>query len=370
MSEEDPIGVDAYHAAGVDYDLLDSGKRSAIAAARSTSAAAADSGLTVDDASRGEPAFTFSLGPLRLATVMECLGTKSSIAAEYQTETGADRFDAVGYDGVAAIVNDLCSVGALPLVVSAYFATGSASWYSVPGRFEQMVNGWRQACVDSHAVWGGGESPMLAGIIADGQIDLAGSAVGFLPDGRQPILGDALAPGDEIVLVSSNGLHTNGASLARKVAAEAGYAAKLSDGTIFGDSVLAPSTIYVDLISALYAANVDVHYVSHITGHGLRKLMRADQQYTYRLERLMTPQPVFDFIIERLGLDVREAYGTFNMGQGLAVLVPPGAGAQVVASARSVGLEAVVAGHVEIGPRRVVLEPVDVEFTDDELSLR
>lgn len=110
----------AYSSAGVDYELLDAGKRAAITAARSTSSLAQHHDrFAVDDASRGEPAFAFKVNGTGFASVMECLGTKSSIAAEWQAESGVNRFNWVGYDGVAAIVNDLCSVGALPLVVSA-----------------------------------------------------------------------------------------------------------------------------------------------------------------------------------------------------------------------------------------------------------
>lgn len=93
MTDGERPTSDVYRSAGVDYNLLDSGKRSAIAAARSTSTAVADYGLLVDEASRGEPVFTFSVGATRLTTLMECLGTKSSIAAGYQAETGTDRFD-------------------------------------------------------------------------------------------------------------------------------------------------------------------------------------------------------------------------------------------------------------------------------------
>lgn len=361
----------AYSAAGVDYDLLDAGKRAAIAAARSTSSLARKhAGFAVNDASRGEPGFTFEVNGSGFATVMECLGTKSSIAAEWQAESGTNRFDWVGYDGVAAIVNDLCSVGALPIVVSAYFATGSSAWYDAQGRFEALVAGWHQACEDSSAVWGGGESPMLAGIIEEGQLDLGGSALGHFPTGTGPLLGDELAPGDEIVLVQSAGIHTNGNTLARQAARLIGWDHRLADGTAFADAVLAPSIIYVRLLRALLDAQLPLHYASHITGHGLRKLMRADRQLTYRLTTLQEPQPVFTTIIDALDLDAETAYGTFNMGSGFAVIAPAGIGGQIVDAAFGVGLDATVAGVIEEGPRRVILEEVGVTFVDEDLQLR
>src|SRR6202044_300903 len=114
--------------------------------------------------------------------------------------------------------NDLCCVGALPLVANAYFATGASEWYAHAERAGALLEGWQRACLDAGCVWGGGESPSLSGLVAEPDIELAGAAVGALPAGRSAILGEQLQAGDEIVLVGSNGLHANGASLARMLA--------------------------------------------------------------------------------------------------------------------------------------------------------
>jgi phosphoribosylformylglycinamidine cyclo-ligase len=118
-----------------------------------------------------------------------------------------------------------------------------------------------------------------------------------------------------------------------------------------------------------------VTYVSPITGHGLRKLMRADRELTYRVRELPAVPEVLAFLVAAAGLSPAEAYATFNMGAGLAVFCRPGAGAGVVAAAASVGLGALVAGSVEAGPRRVVLDPLrsagePVEYGGGELELR
>src|SRR3954451_9913548 len=104
----------SYRAAGVDYDALDAGKRLAIAKALSTSQLLHQHGGRALDASRGEPAFVFELGGEVFAFVVEGLGTKSVIARQVLEGGGPDRFADVAYDTVAAIVNDLCCVGALP----------------------------------------------------------------------------------------------------------------------------------------------------------------------------------------------------------------------------------------------------------------
>src|ERR1700756_2149489 len=154
----------AYSSAGVDYNTLDQGKRNALTAALSTSELLAARGGRALDASRGEPAFVFELGGRGFAFVLETLGTKSLIARELEGLLGARGFDHVAYDTVAAIVNDLCCVGALPLAVNAYFATGSSDWYRDPDRQAALLAGWRRGCLDAGATWGGGESPSLSGL--------------------------------------------------------------------------------------------------------------------------------------------------------------------------------------------------------------
>lgn len=380
----------SYRAAGVDYDALDAGKRLAMAKALSTSPLLQARGGRALDASRGEPAFAFELGGQTFAFVVEGLGTKSMIARQVLEGQGIDRFADVAYDTVAAILNDLCCVGALPLVVNAYFATGASEWYLRRERSASLLEGWRRACADAGCVWGGGESPSLPGLLAEQDIELAGAAVGAVPAGRAALLGERLAPGDEIVLVASSGLHANGASLARLVAGRLpdGYATELptygspptaaaspaaapagAPSTTFGEALLEPSVMYVPLIAALLEADVELTYLSHVTGHGLLKLMRPTRELSYRIERLPEVPPVLSFLVEQAGMDAQAAYSTFNMGAGFAVYCGQGCGDAVVAAAQRLGLRALLAGRVEAGPRQVLLEPVGVRFAGERLEL-
>lgn len=364
-------GSSAYKHAGVDYGTLDAGKRSALARALATSGQLANAGGQAIDASRGEPAFLFRWAGVTLAHVLECLGTKSILARQLEDRLGTVPYRAVAYDTVAAVVNDLCCVGALPLVVNAYFATGSSDWYAIPERHEALLDGWEQACLDAGAAWGGGESPSLSGLVSQADIELAGSAVGAVPEGREPILGARLAPGDEIVMVQSSGLHANGASLARAVAAQlpGGYDTPLPSGRSLGEALIEPSVIYVPLVRALLASGVAVHYLSHITGHGLLKLMRPDRELTYRIGVLPEVPEVLRFLVAQAGLTAPAAYSTFNMGAGFAVYCAAGSGDEVVRLATEAGLHAHLAGAVEEGPRRVVLEELDVTFESGDLDL-
>ncbi len=367
MSEEGA----SYRDAGVDYDTLDAGKRSAIAQAMSTSGLLAAHGARALEGSRGEPAFAFELDGRTLAFVVEGLGTKSIVARQVLEELSVDRFADVAYDAVAAIVNDLACLGALPLVVNAYFATGSSEWYAAPARAASLLEGWRRACTDAGCAWGGGESPSLPGLLDEREIELAGAAVGAVPADRRPILGERLAPGDEIVLVASTGLHANGASLARLVASRLpeGYATPLPSGRTFGEALLDPAPVYVPLVRTLMERDVSVSYLSHITGHGFLKLMRRPEPLRYRIRELPAVPEILDFLATQAGLEPKAAYSTFNMGAGYAVYCAPGAGVRAIQAAADLGLEAFLAGAVEEGPREVVLEPIGVSLAGSELRL-
>jgi phosphoribosylformylglycinamidine cyclo-ligase len=368
----DPDLHSVYRQAGVDYAVLDASKRRALEEALATSHWLAAAGARAVDESRGEPAFVLRFAGATLAFVLETLGTKSVLAREYHELAGVNRFDHVAYDAVAAVLNDLVCVGALPLVLNAYFATGSSAWYEHSERADALLTGWRRACDDAHCAWGGGESPSLTDLLAPEDIELAGSALGFVPPPGEPLLGEGLAAGDEIVLLSSNGLHANGASLARRVAAELpeGLLTELPDGERFGEALLAPSLLYVELARRLFGdAQVRLTYLSHITGHGLLKLMRPQRELTYRIRALPPVPPVLAFLATHAGLDPAAAHSTLNMGAGFAVYCRPGDGPRVVEHARELHLHALLAGAVEEGPRQVILEPLGVTFAGTQLAL-
>ncbi len=389
----DPDVHSAYRQAGVDYTVLDAGKRSALGQALETSHWLAAAGARALDDSRGEPAFVLRFAGSTLAFVLETLGTKSMVAREYHDLTATDAHDRIGepdaasgprganhfadiaYDTVAAVLNDLICVGALPLVLNAYFATGSSAWYEHSERADALLAGWRRACDDAQCAWGGGESPALAGLLGGDDIELAGSALGFVPPPREPLLGADLAPGDEIVLVPSSGLHANGASLARRIAAQLpqGLLTPLpggAPGESFGAALLRPSFLYVELVRRLLGGEgLRLSYLSHITGHGLLKLMRPRRELTYRIHALPPVPPVLRFLADHAQLDPAAAYSTLNMGAGFAVYCAPGHGDRVVRIARELGLDALLAGAVEEGPRQVILEPLGVTFASDQLEL-
>jgi len=309
---------------------------------------------------------------MSLALVVEGLGTKSIIAAECLAAAGVSRFADIARDGVAAIVNDVISVGASPLVVTAYFATGDASWYAGRQRSLDLLSGWRAACEEAGAVGGGGESPALPGIVTPEAIELAGSALGLVPAGREPVFGDGITPGDKIVLLPSSGLHANGASLARRVAAQlpSGLLTELPSGRHLGDALLDPTRIYASFVRELLASPVLPKFLNGITGHGFLKIMRAEVAARYEITAIPLVPEVLSFLADQLGMPPSEAYSTLNMGAGYVVIVSPDDTGEVLRVARETGHDAVVAGEVTEGPRALGIPSLGIEYRDDDIQLR
>lgn len=350
-----------YKAAGVSYETLDRFKR----------LAQKEAGKTGVSSGRGESAFIWEEKDCFRAIVIEGLGTKNIVADEMSVITGKTYYDAIAQDTVAMIVNDLIVVGAMPDVVNAYFAVGSSDWFTNVRRSSDLLKGWAHACMLSGAVWGGGETPALKDIIKNDRIDLAGSAVGIIKPKRRLMSGNSILPGDAIVLVESSGIHANGLTLARDIAAKLpdGYATKLEDGNSYGEAILEPTHIYVSLVRALFHNNLDLHYMVNITGHGWRKLMRAKKDVSYVIDSLPHVPNIFSFIQKHSDTSDKEMYGNFNMGAGFACIVSASDAGKAVTLAKHCGFNAWVSGHIEKGQKCVRL-PNRVVFKANDLDLR
>lgn len=369
MSASTPL---TYDQAGVNYDLIDPLKVSAQRAAAATALNIAQHGFAEVKASRGESAYVVDVGPFYLASIVECLGTKTLVADEMAQLTGKSYYAGIAQDTIAMAVNDLITVGATPLVVQAYWAAGGSSWFEDGARAQELVKGWKAACDVCQVAWGGGETPALAGIVEGGRIDLAASCTGIVNPKSRLSVGDQLAAGDAIVLLASSGIHANGLSLARKLAERLpqGYLTEIAPGLSYGDALLAPTALYSPVTEALAQAGITVHYSANITGHGWRKLLRHPGELTYRIRTVPPVPPVLRFIQQQCHQDDREAYSTLNMGAGFALFVPPEQAAEVVRIAQGCGIAAWHAGEVEAGPKRLFIEPLGIEFSDADLQLR
>ena len=361
----------SYEQAGVKYELIDPLKVAAQRAAASTAGHLARHAFEEVTASRGESAYVVDLGHFYLASIVECMGTKT-LVADAMWRDGENFFSAIAQDTIAMAVNDLVTVGATPLVVQAYWAAGGSDWFADGARAQALVQGWKAACDAIGASWGGGETPALAGIVEEGRIDLAASCTGLVNPKPRLTLGEHLGPGDAIVLLQSSGIHANGLSLARKIAERLpqGYQTEIEQGLRYGPALLAPTLLYSPVTEALWAAGVRVHYAANITGHGWRKLLRHPKALTYRVHTLPPVPPVLRFMQQQAAMDNAEAYGTLNMGAGFALFVHGDDAERTVATARAQGIEAWVAGRVEAGPKQLFIEPIGVHWGADELQLR
>jgi phosphoribosylformylglycinamidine cyclo-ligase len=361
-----------YDQAGVNYDLIDPLKIAAQRAAAATGAHLGGHGFSEVGASRGESAYVVDVGPMYLASIVECLGTKTLVADEMALLTGKSYYDGIAQDTIAMAVNDLITVGATPLVVQAYWAAGGSDWFNDAQRSQALVAGWKKACDTCQVAWGGGETPALAGIVADGRVDLAASCTGIISPKTRLSVGDKLGAGDAIVFLAASGIHANGLSLARKLAERLpkGYLTDIGNGQTYGEALLAPTVLYSPVTEALAQAGITPHYCANVTGHGWRKLMRHAKALTYRITQVPPKTAVLDFMQRECQLDDHEAYGTLNMGAGFALYLAAGQAERAVEISRSLGIDAWVAGRVEEGPKRVVIEPLNIAFEGDELQLR
>ncbi len=361
-----------YAQSGVDYSAMDPIKVLAQKSAQATASNLKAFEAQEVRASRGESAYVWEEPDAYRALVIEGLGTKNLVADAVRKITGKTYYDSIAQDTIAMIVNDLIVVGALPQVVNAYFAIGDSNWMLDEERAQDLINGWAAACMKIGATWGGGETPTLKGVIEPSTIDLGGSAVGVINPKERLVLGDKLVPGDVIVLIESSGIHANGITFVRSMAEKTPgiYETKLPNGRLFGEAILTPTHLYVELVRDILESDVDIHYMVNITGHGWRKLMRATKELKYVIDKIPEPQAEFMFMQKQAGVDNDEMYGNFNMGAGFAIYVPQYDAQKVVELAAANNFKAIVAGKVEAGSKQVIIKPKNITFAGDTLEVR
>lgn len=360
----------SYHDS-VNYDIADPAKVLAQKEAAATAGNMPFGFKELEDI-RGESAYVFDMGDAYGALVQEGLGTKSLIAQKIYADSGKSYFKEVAQDTVATFINDLISVGATPVVSNAYWSSSSYDWLGDKKLTEDFITGWRQACDQAGIVWGGGETQSLSGIIKDNVLELAGSAFGVIKPKSELVLQSKLKAGDAIVLLASSGVHANGISLARTIAEDLseGYNSRLPSGISFGEALMQPTYLYSKVIRKMFASGLELHYLSNITGHGWRKIMRATADFKYVIEEVGKPQEIFDFIAEHSGNDEKEMYGNYNMGAGYAVFLPYTQAEKAIKIAKECNIDAWLAGKVETGKKSLEIKPKNIIFSGDSLGVR
>ena len=267
-----------------------------------------------------------------------------------------DKHDTIGIDAVAMCVNDIACAGGEPLFFLDYIACGK----NYPEKIASIVKGVAEGCLQSDAALIGGETAEHPGLMPEDEYDLAGFAVGVC-DKKDMITGENLAAGDVLIGMASTGVHSNGFSLVRKVFDMTKdslntYYDEL--GATLGETLLAPTRIYVKALRAIKDAGVTVKACSHITGGGFyENLPRClPEGLTARIEKasLRTP-PIFKLLQETGRIPERDMFNTFNMGVGMAVIVSRDTADQALSALAQHGCPGYVIGEVISGEERVIL---------------
>ena len=287
--------------------------------------------------------------PLIVASA-DGVGTKLEVARRL------GRFDTIGVDLVAMLVDDLVCCGAEPLFVLDYLAVGRLD----AARVEAVVAGVAEGCRQAGAALLGGETAEHPGVMEPDAIDLAGFAVGAVE--RDRVLGpERVRAGDALLGLPSPGLRANGYSLARRVFSARpldGPAWTGSDATL-GEELLRPSVIYAPAVRAMLAdLGLGVHAVAHVTGGGIvgnvARIVPEGLGAAIDLDAFTTPEVFFE--IQRAGrVSADEMVRVFNCGLGMVVALDPEVADAAVSIARAAGHAASVVGEVRAGAAGVVL---------------
>ena len=235
-----------------------------------------------------------------------------------------NKHDTIGIDCVAMCVNDIICGGASPLFFLDYIACGRND----PARIAEIVAGIAEGCRQSECALVGGETAEHPGVMPDEDYDLAGFSVGIV-DEENIIDGKRLSTGDVLIGLGSTGVHSNGFSLVRKAldVEHTDLTSPMEElgGRSLGETLFAPTRIYVKAVKALLKAGVDIHAISHITGGGFYEnvpRMMTDG-LTARIDLKTFPKlPIFDLIQRKGNIPERDMYNTFNMGLGMILAIP------------------------------------------------
>ncbi|MBL3573071.1 phosphoribosylformylglycinamidine cyclo-ligase [Rhodovulum sulfidophilum] len=284
-----------------------------------------------------------------LVAATDGVGTKLRIAID----TG--HLDGVGIDLVAMCVNDLVCQGAEPLFFLDYFATGKLEIDEAA----RVIEGIAEGCLRSGCALIGGETAEMPGMYHGGDFDLAGFAVGAMERGHD--LPAHVAEGDVLLGLASDGVHSNGYSLVRKVVEHAGLgwdaAAPFADGPL-GAALLAPTRLYVKPALAAIRAG-GVHGLAHITGGGLTenlpRVLPEGLGATVDLSSWDLP-PVFRWLAETAGLAEAELLKTFNAGIGMVLVVAGDRAEALTALLEEAGETVARIGRVGPGQQGVAYE--------------
>ncbi len=289
----------------------------------------------------------FDLASLGMKEPVLVSGT-DGVGTKLKLAFALDKHDTIGIDAVAMCVNDVLAQGAEPLFFLDYVAVGC----NEPQKIEAIVAGVAEGCRQSGCALIGGETAEMPGMYSDGEYDIAGFTVGAVERAKL-IDGSKVKVGDVLVGIASSGVHSNGFSLVRKILADNtldlnAHYEELTDGRTLGETLLAPTRIYVRQVLAVLD-EIDVHGISHITGGGfdenIPRILHEGQGIEVT-EGSWEILPVFR-LLEKYGkVPHREMFNIFNMGIGMVLAVDAKDAERVIEILAEKGDKASVIGRV------------------------
>ncbi|MCE5589819.1 phosphoribosylformylglycinamidine cyclo-ligase [Staphylococcus pseudintermedius] len=287
---------------------------------------------------------TFDLSQLNmkapvLVSGTDGVGTKLKLAIDY------DKHDTIGIDAVAMCVNDILTTGAEPLYFLDYIATHKV----VPEIIEQIVKGISDGCVETNTALIGGETAEMGEMYHEGEYDVAGFAVGAV-EKEEYIDGSKVEKGDVIIGLASNGIHSNGYSLVRRLVAESGIDVNdtFEGEQSFLDMLLTPTALYVSPVLAV-KKDVQIKAMTHITGGGfyenIPRALPEGKTAVVNTASFPTP-PIFNWLQAQGNIDTDEMYHIFNMGIGFTLIVAPEDEVAVHEILKNANVDAYTIGHI------------------------
>ncbi len=296
----------------------------------------------------------FDLGKIKQMEEPVLLSGTDGCGTKVKLAFVMDKHDTIGIDAVAMCVNDIACAGGEPLFFLDYIACGK----NIPEKMAAIVSGVAAGCRMAGCALLGGETAEHPGLMPEEEYDLAGFAVGVV-DKKDVIDGSLIRPGDVLIGLASNGIHSNGYSLVRQVfpmtpEALDTYYEEL--GQPLGEALLTPTRIYVRALDQIRAAGVHIKGCSHITGGGfyenVPRMLPEGVRAVIRKDSYEMPA-IFRLLAETGNLSEDTMYHTFNMGLGMILAADPQDVDAVMAAARLAGETPVIAGTVMAGEKGV-----------------
>lgn len=268
----------------------------------------------------------------------------------------------VGIDLVAMCANDVLTCGAEPLFFLDYLATGQLQ----PHQLAEVVAGIAEGCRQAGCALLGGETAEMPGFYQQGEYDLAGFCVGVV-EKHQLLNGSQVQVGDVAIGLASQGVHSNGFSLIRKIASDRGLNWQDSPGAGFpdadfaeqslGEVLLTPTCLYVKPVLEAAQTGLEIHGMAHITGGGipenLPRCLGPSQSVQVYPQRWPVP-PIFNWIASTGEIDISDMFHTFNMGIGFVLLLPSSQAEQALKWLATRNITAYRIGEVITGEGEVI----------------